>query len=292
MTFDGQAGFNGRLHARVVRAPRPNPVHWLKVPGLGRLAFTRDAGEAEFFGREYFSTHLRATHTNNRGEILGVHDLGSGLVTNVGVLSMANDFAWSAQLNLATLTLANNHATGTGATAAAATDFKLQTVSTQGGQTPVAGTQSLVPSGTAPKYQTVATINYTGTETVTEWGLHSQTTLSATTGTPFTATSATSGTVTGTPLTASSATVRGQQGTIVVPGTTAVWGLVTSNTTSVLTIPAWYNQSNGAAGSTPGSTEAFTLRPVMWDHRVFTGIGVNSGDSIQFTYQLQINSGG
>ena len=292
MSFDGQAGFGGRLRTRVVRAPKPAPVHWLKIPGLGRLAFTRDAGEAAFFGREYFSTHLRATHRNAAGQIVEVRDLGSGMVTNVGVLSMANDFAWSAQLNLATLTLANNHATGTGATAAAATDFKLQTNSANGGQTPVAGAQTLVPSGTVPKYQSVATINYTGTEAVTEWGLHSQTSLSATTGTPFTATTATSGTVTGTPLTASSATVRGQQGTIVVPGTTTVWGLVLSNTTSVLTIPAWYTQASGAAGSTPGSTEAFTLRPVMWDHRVFSAINVNNGDSIQFTYQLQVNSGG
>jgi hypothetical protein len=127
---------------------------------------------------------------------------------------------------------------------------------------------------------------------VTEWGLHSLSTLSATTGTPFTATTATSGTVTGTPLTASSATVRGQQQMIVIPGTTAVWGLVTANSTSVLTIPAWYNQSNGAAGSTPGATEAFTLRPVMWDHKVFSAINVASGDSIQFTYTLTINSGG
>jgi hypothetical protein len=292
MDVNGQAGFEGRLRTRVVRAPRPSPVHWLRIPGLGRFAFTRDPGEATILAREYFSTHLRATHRNSRGDIVGVHDLGSGMVTNIGVLAMANDFAWSAQLNLSTLGLANNHATGTGATAAAATDFKLQTPSGFGGQTPVAGTQTLIPSGTVPKYQSVATISYTGTETVSEWGLHSQTTLSSTTGTPFTAATATSATVTGTPLTASSATVRGLQGTIVVPGTTAVWGLVTSNTTSVLTIPAWYNQSNGAAGSTPGATEAFTTRPVMWDHRVFTGIGVNSGDSIQFTYQLQVNSGG
>lgn len=292
MQVEGQTGFNAKLSTRVIRAPQPRPVHWLRVPGLGRLAFTRDPGEARILGHQYFTTHLRAVHRNARGEIVDVRDLGSGLVTNVGVLSMANDYAWSSSLNLATLTLANNHATGTGATAAATTDFKLQTPSTAGGQNPVAGTQSLVPSGTAPKYQTVATINYTGTESVTEWGLFSQNSLSATTGTPFTATTATSATVTGTPLTASSTTVRGQQGTIVVPGTTAVWGLVTSNTTSVLTVPAWYNQSNGAAGSTPGSTEAFTLRPVMWDHRVFTTIGVNSGDSIQFTYQLQVNSGG
>ena len=292
MTFDGQAGFNTRLRTRVLRAPRPNPVHWLRVPGIGRLAFTRDAGEAEFFGREYFSTHLRATHRNSRGEIVEVRDLGSGLVTNIGVLSMANDFAWSAQLNLSTVGLANQHSSGKGVTAAAATDHKIETASTVGGQTSVAGAQSLVPSGTVPKYQTVATVNYTGTEAVTEWGLLSLSTQSATTGTPFTATTATSGTVTGTPLTASSATVRGQQATIVVPGTTAVWGLITSNTTSVLTIPAWYNQSNGAAGATPGSTEAFTLRPVMWDHRVFAAINVNNGDSIQFTYQLQVNSGG
>lgn len=292
MSFDGQAGFGGRLRTRVIRAPQPRPVHWLKVPGLGRLAFTRDAGEAAFFGREYFTTHLRATHRNQRGEILGVRDLGSGLVTNIGVLAMANDYAWSAQLNLSTIGLANNHASGKGVTAAAVTDFKIETASTVGGQTSVAGAQTLLPSGTVPKYQTVATINYTGTEAVTEWGLFSSTTQSATTGTPFTATTATSATVTATPLTASTATVRGSTQNIVVPGTTAVWGLILSNSTSVFTIPAWYNQSNGAAGSTPGSTEAFTIRPVMWDHRVFAAINVNNGDSVQYTYQLQVNSGG
>jgi hypothetical protein len=292
MSIEGSAGFNGVLKTRVTRAPAPKRVHSLRIPGLGRMMLTRDPGDAVLLAHEVFTSNLRAVHRNRRGEIVGVRDLGSGLVTNIGVLAMANDPFWSAQLNLATLTMANNHATGTGATAAAVTDFKLQTPSGFGGQTPVAGVQTLLPSGTAPKYQTVATVNYTGTESVTEWGLFSQTTLSSTTGSPFTATTATSGTVTGTPLTASSATVRGQQQTIVVPGTTAVWGLVTANTTSVLTIPAWYNQSNGAAGSTPGATEAYTLRPVMWDHRVFTSIGVNSGDSIQFTYQLTVNSGG
>jgi hypothetical protein len=292
MSIEGSAGFAGHLLPRVIRASDPRRAHALRIPGLGRIMFTRDPGEAQILAREVFASHLRAIHRNPRGEVVDVRDLGSGLVTNIGVLAMANDFAWSAQLNLATLTLANNHASGTGVTAAAVTDFKLQTPSANGGQNPVAGVQTLVPSGTAPKYQTVATINYTGTEAVTEWGLHSQTTLSATTGTPFTATTATSWTATGTPLTASSATVRGLQGTIIVPGTTAVWGLNLSNTTSVGTIPAWYNQSNGAAGSTPGSTEAYTIRPVMWDHRVFSAINVNNGDSIQFTYQLTINSGG
>jgi hypothetical protein len=30
----------------------------------------------------------------------------------------------------------------------------------------------------------------------------------------------------------------------------------------------------------------------MWDHKVFAAINVNSGDSIQFTYQLTPNQGG
>lgn len=291
--MDAAVGMRGDLATRVTRAPKPHTARSLRMPfGIGRVIFSRDPGDSNLLAREVFATELYATHRDGDGKIVHEHDLGSGLVTNVGVLSMANDYAWSSSLNLSTLGLANQHATGTGTTAAAATDFKLQTISTQGGQTAVAGTQTLVPSGTAPKYQTVATVNYTGTEAVTEWGLHSSSSISATTGTPFTATTATSGTVTGTPLTASSTTVRGQQGTIVVPGTTAVWGLVLSNTTSVLTIPAWYNQSNGAAGSTPGSTEAFTLRPVLWDHKVFTAINVNNGDSIQFTYQLTVTSGG
>lgn len=288
----GVAGFSGDLRTHVIRAPRPRRAYALRVPGLGRIMFTRDPGDAAMIASEVFQTNLRAVHRDPLGRVVDVHDLGSGLVTNVGVLAMANDFAWSAQLNLATLALANQHATGTGATAAAATDFKLQTVSTQGGQTPVAGTQSLVPSGTAPKYQTVATVNYTGTEAVTEWGLFTLNSLSSATGSPFTATSATTWQDTGSAQTASSATVRGLQQTIVVPGTTTVWGLNLSNTTHIGTIPAWYTQSSGAAGSTPGATEAFTIRPVMWDHKVFAAINVNSGDSIQFTYQLTVVSGG
>jgi hypothetical protein len=183
-------------------------------------------------------------------------------------------------------------ATGTGATAAAATDYKLQTVSTQGGQTPISGAQSLVSAANAQKFQVVGTVSYTGSEAVTEWGLFASNTLTATTGSPFTAATATSATVTGTPLTASSSTVQGQQLNIVEAGTTTVWGLITSNTTSVLTIPAWYKDADGTAGSTPGNTETYTLRPVMWDHKVFAAINVLNGDAIQFTYTLTVNSGG
>jgi hypothetical protein len=255
--------------------------------GKGRLLWTPDNGDA--YRLLTFQSHLRADHFR-RGRLVEKYDLGSGLVTNVGVMALANDFAWAQ--NAQTLKLQNYHATGTGTTAAAASDIALQTLAAPTTTTAVTGTQSLVSAANLQKYQTVATINYTSSLAITEWGLHSAATLSATTGTPFTATTATSATVTGTPYTASSASAQGEQQLIVKAGTTASYGLILSNTTSVLTIPAWYKTADGTAGTTPGSTEAFTLLPVLWDHKVFAAINVNNGDSIQFTYSLQINSGG
>lgn len=229
-------------------------------------------------------------------------DLGTGLVTNVGVMAMTNDWGWT-PTNAPNSIVRNMkyHATGTGATAAAATDIKLQTASGNGGQTPVSGTQVMVSAANTQKYRTVATVSYTGSEAVTEWGLFAYggtlpatSALSDATGSPFTAGSATSGTVTGTPLTASSASALGQQFSIFerTSGTNLSYGLVTSNTTSVVTVPAWYLVASGLAGQAPANTETYVIRPLMWDHKVFSAINVVNGDSIQFTYDLTINSGG
>jgi hypothetical protein len=260
-----------------------------------RFAIVYDPqGEANGFpGGLGFHTDLNAKVIRN-GAVYKEYKLGSGAVTNAGVMALANDMNLAAPSGAAinTFKLAKWHASGTGATAAAATDIILQTASTQGGQTPVSGTQVFTPAANLQKYVSVATVTYTGSEAVTEWGLFLGNALSSTTGTPFTATSATSATVTGTPLTASSSTVQGLEQNIVLAGTTASYGLITSNTTSVLTIPAWFNSATGVAGSTPGSTEAFTTRPVMWDHKVFAAINVVNGDSIQFTYTLTFTSGG
>ena len=296
----------------------------IKIPKLGRVGFLHEsAGEgAGLVGVTGFDTNLSLQVLDKNGnpkqakDVMSkwsrfwgnidgkstVIDLGSGLVTNIAAQALANEaltLAAPSGARINTLFLSNWHATGTGTTAAASTDFKLQTISTQGGQTPVAGTQSLATSstGAVPKYQTVATVTYTGTEAVTEWGLFTSNTLSSTTGTPFTATTATSFTSTGTTLTASSSTVQGLQQQIVIPGTTAVYGLIQSNTTSVGTLSnngttGWFTQAAGAAGSTPGAAEAYTLRPVMFDHKVFGAINVNNGDSIQFTYTLTVTSGG
>jgi len=223
-----------------------------------------------------------------------VLDLGSGLTTNIAAQAIANEAVTlaspsGARINL--LFLANNHATGTGATAAAATDYKLQTADAV---SPLAGAQSFISAANSQKYQTVATLTGYGVESVTEWGLFTSTTLSTTTGTPWTAGNATTGTVTGTPLTASSSTVQGQQQTIAIDTTSATphYGLVISNTTSVVTVPAWYKLSDGtAAGTNPLNTETLNFRPIMLDHKVFSVITTASGDTIQFTYQLTIASG-
>lgn len=289
MMQPSSSSFSAKLQTRRIRPVSPHTAKSIRTP-FGRIMFTRDRGDSGMFSSEVFSTILNAFHFDGDGKLVHAHDLGSGLVTNVGVTALANDFNWATGYN--TLKLANNHATGTGTTAAAATDIHLQTASTNGGQTPVAGTQTLISAANSQKYQTVATISYTGTEAVTEWGLFTSSTLSATTGSPATASSATSLTATGTPYTASSSSVRGEQQNIVVDTTAGSYGLILSNTTSAMTVPAWYTISAGTAGSTPGSTDAFSIQPVMWDHKEFAAINVVNGDSIQFTYQLTINSGG
>lgn len=262
----------------------------------------KDRGHAILTAGQMFDTKLVARHIRN-GIIISEKDLGSGLVTNVGVLALANDGFWSVTNAPNNLFLkAKYQATGTGTTAAAATDIKLQTASTQGGQTPVVAVNTLVSAANLQKLQSVATISYTGPEAVTEWGLLAYastvpavTVLSDSTGTPFTAGAATTGTVTGTPLTASATTAMGQQMSIIenTGNATPHWGLITSNTTSVVTVPAWYKVSDGtAAGTTPANTNAYVFRPIMWDHKVFSAINVVNGDAIQFTYVLTISSGG
>jgi hypothetical protein len=279
----------------------------IRIPKLGRIAIAFDyepTGEASMFpaGMGFRGSNLSLKHFDRRGLLIEERDLGSGLTTNVGSLALANDGMWTATNALNSLfAKMKYHASGTGVTAAAATDIKLQTPSTFGGQTPVVGTQVLVSAANLQKYQTVATIAYTGGESVTEWGLFSYgstlpavTSLTDATGSPFTAGAATTGTITGTVLTASSATVMGQQMSIFdnTNATRVSWGLVTSNTTSVITVPAWYKTADGTAGTAPVNADTYLIRPIMFDHRVFASVGVSSGDSIQFTWTLTINSGG
>ena len=216
--------------------------------------------------------------------VIGRHHLGPGLVTNVGVMALSNDAQVTA--GFGTLDVCNWHMSGTGATAETVSDIALQTILTP--PVAVAGAQSLVSAPNSQKLQTVATLTYSSTTTVKEWGLFSSATMSATTGSPFTSTSATGGGVASTPFTASSPTVRGQTQMIVVAGT--VYGLIVANGTNSLTIPAWYKVADGTAGTTPGNV-AYTIQPIMWDHKTFS-IPVVNGSSIQYSYLLTTAPGG
>jgi len=289
--MNGGLNPNGDLHAEVIRGgmthvggePGPNGLY--EHHGLvGDL--TRFSNDALGAAKEEWKTALHVLHLDKDGNVKGQHHLGPGLTTNVGAQALANDFAWAAGFN--TTKLANWHASGTGATAAAASDIALQT---SAGPSPVSGTQSLVSAANVQIYKTVATMAYVSTLAITEWGLFLNATLSATTGTPLTAVTANTATVTGTPYTASSGTVQGEQQFIIKTGTTASYMLILSNTTSVLTGAAWYKVADGTLGTTPGSTEAFTLLPVMTDHKVFAAVNVVSGDSIQFSYSETFGSG-
>ena len=139
-----------------------------KIPFLGKFLRVPQKHDAEVFpGGLMFHSSLKAVVTRRDGSI-EEYDLGSGLVTNAGVAYLADDFAGA--IGSADATNFNYHASGTGTTAAAVGDTALQTDS---GVARVAGTQT---NPSNPVYRTVATMAYTSTLAITEWGLFSAST--------------------------------------------------------------------------------------------------------------------
>lgn len=149
----------GILDAKLVRADGQELQH----PTLGQLfeRLSKGVDDALIGAGEFFITHLQAHHYDADGNLKGHHDLGSGLVTTAGVNLLAADYSNTT----ATLKLANYHDSGTGTTAAAIGDTGLQTGT---GNARVSGTQSNPSSG---QYRTVATLSYTASAAITEWGL-------------------------------------------------------------------------------------------------------------------------
>lgn len=292
--LDAVFGPQGSLAARLIRPSKPHKGLSISLPGMPKIIVTRDRGEGAMFAKGMFATNLHALHRDGDNKIVGEHDLGSGLVTNVGMTSLANDYAWaSPALPINTLALAKWVGVGTGVTAAAATDIAMQTLAKPTETLAVAGVNSLVSAANLQIIRNIATVNFTSTLAITEWGLHSAEALSVTTGTPLTAKTAATATVTGTPYTESAATVQGEQGLIIeAEKAVACYGLILKNTKSVLTIPAWYKVSDGTAAAEPEATSPFKIKPVLLDHKVFAALNVVSGDSIQFTYSFTCTSGG
>ena len=194
--------FGGELAAR----HNKNRTMVLRIPGLGRVMFTRDQGDALITGRQALATRLVGVHRDGDGKFRDKRDHGSGLVTHAGVLLLSQDINISA--GVPTLAAMKYQATGTGTTSATSTDTTLQAaVGT------VAYLSALSQSDSSPNalIKSVATLSYTASLAISEWGLFNSGTL---------------------------------------------------------------------AGAT------------MWDHKVFAGYNVISGDTIQFTYTLTLTSGG
>lgn len=270
--------------------------------------WSRDPGQGKILASEVMASNLHALHCDGDGVVINEYDLGSGLVTNAGVNIMSNDFSWAN----CTLKQANFHAIGTGATAAASTDVWLQTAqgtSNVSGTTNgyMTGTQSIIANATStpwsPVYQTVATFTFTGAVAVTEWIVAlnnwanithaatatTSTSLSDTTNSPFSAANSPQGTVeTGVTTPSNTSPTTQPMLQIVSASTTVLTGLDNSWGAGTKTWLALNNQ--GVA--TPSGTSNYVVFPTAWDHKVFSVINVVNGDTIQFTYQLSINSGG
>ena len=133
----------------------------------GRILFTPDAGEGLLTAGMLFDTNLRARLYGPDGNLLDEQDLGSGLVTTAGVNYMAADMNDGAS----DISAFDYHGTGIGTTAAAIGDTALENVT--GAPSRVSGTPS---NPSANQYRSVATVSYTSTLAITEWGLFSAST--------------------------------------------------------------------------------------------------------------------
>jgi hypothetical protein len=295
----GNVGATGDLTTKVIRQHKAHKAVSIKTP-FGRAVLTNDKGSGITLGSDQYVSSLQAVHFASNGKIKDIMDLGSGLVTNAGVNLLANDFTWATS----TLKRMAYHGVGTGTTAAAATDVFLQTPIAAGSLTGSTngfflGTSSLVPPNIT---QSVATITFSSAQSVTEWiwAMDNGATITRTsagaapTNNTFTDTGATFPTA-GAGLAQYTIEINA---TVVNTPTTTKMAQILSNTATVLTIQgpsastAWLTLANATGTAAPGATVAYAVFPTAWDHKVHASIGVSSGDSIQYTYQLTSVSGG
>jgi hypothetical protein len=119
----------------------------------------------DFPGGLKFGSSLKARLLDRHGRVMDDLDLGSGLVTTAGVVYLAADFAGGASdINAFTY-----HAVGIGTTAPVIGNTIME--NTTGAPARVSGTPST--PGSTNIYQSQATVSFTGTLAITEWGLFS-----------------------------------------------------------------------------------------------------------------------
>jgi hypothetical protein len=139
----------------------------IKLPRFrGALVWVPDKnGQARTYpGGLEFKSHLEASWF--RGDkLVDQFDLGSGLVVTAGVVYMAAEMAGGASdINAFTY-----HAVGIGTTAPVIANTAME--NTTGAPARVNGTSST--PGSTNIFQSLATVSFTGTLAITEWGLFS-----------------------------------------------------------------------------------------------------------------------
>jgi len=293
------ATFGGSLKPRLLKGNKMSKVYSFSVPKFGRFAYTRDPGEAKLFGNSMISTHLGAIVRQPDGKIVDEIDLGSGVVTNIGVTALANDSNWTTENTepINTLNVCKYMNWGTGTTPAAQTDYQLQSPieNESGKKENVAATSSVLKFAATGNAKIIITgkleANLAGPTAITEWGLFNTKNLLGTL-TESESSTATSLTGKAAAFTASAAKIRGEQNKVIwAQKSEEVYGLITASSTTVLTIPGWVKAAAAEVGITPEAKSKFKILPVMWDHRVFAAINVEKGNQIEFPYELTIEGG-
>ena len=294
------------------RKLKDHKIRRVRLPfNKGRIAFTSDPGEANEFLIPQYRTRLRAIVRDPEDQILEEHDLGSGVCTAVGVLALAYAGTLGgegkAKESFDLFSHLKWHQWGT-SESSGIQNIKLGSAATNkntgSAAKAVEATNKVTPSGVGkPKLVSTATIEAESTLEIKEWGIFSQQLLSEEKGTgkfKEGQLSATTAEASGAVLTASTTEVLGerlkvleaQENSAKEKGSVADegWALITSNSTTVYTFPAWYKEDTGGA-YTPEKTSAYVLRPVMFDHRSFAVINVVSGNKIEFPWELEIEGG-
>ena len=289
--------------------PKFAKVRSLRLPGNLRVALSRDPGNGNLFDTDYLTTHLWGHVRNSEGKLIEVCDLGSGKITNMGVQALMLDGLMPNTSTAKNQLMANIkfHAWGTGVTAEAETDSRMQTPAAptateceeQASNTFAfagEGTEGNIFKSTSPK------IVAGGALAITEWGLFNGKKLAnVTSHAEGTATAASATSITDAAyFTESTTSIRGEVGFAIqakeVEGTAGEgWGIITSNTTGVATVQGgFWRNLNGTLGATctPKATTKFTVNPIMFDHRVFSVINLSTGNTIEFPWELKIKSGG
>jgi hypothetical protein len=285
--------FAGLLVAIGLAACTHGVTHHIGIGG-GKVRASSHFAHAKFKVGAYETGHVYAYHYRH-GKLIGRRDFGLGTISDLVVDSMANDPFWASPSAgpYSTLTNAKYSVTGTSTNAPAATDL---TLFSPDSVAPTLCTQSvnLVPN--AAQYIATCTMNYSITESVTEWALQAPPPGTPSLGTPWTGGSVTTGIATGSPYAASTTNIAGQQQYVFEDVTLNCYGLALSNTTSTVTVNGWYNVGARTICSSggfhfPQSGDTLKILPLQIDRQEFTSIGVQSGDSIQFKIVIALPSG-